>query len=556
MLLAQTTPDAATRPPLARPQPHVVKSPNGDRIDEYYWLRDDDPKSKRPEIIEYLKAENAYTDAMLAHVQPLQARLVAEMRARIKEDDSSVPVYDNGYWNWRRFDLGAEYPIYLRQRGGPERPDPAATPEVLLDVPRLAAGQAYFSVSAMAVSPDNRWLAYTVDLSGRQIYELRFVDLANGTPSPITIPGVIGQVVWAPDNRTVFYLRQDPQTLVHGTVYRHTLGTDPKTDVFVYDEKDRELFTGIGRSASRQFVLISIGGYDTTEWLAIPAAAPHSPPKIVLPRRKDVRSYADHIAGRWVIRTNDDAKNFRLVSAPENAPADRNQWRDIVPARADASVEGFALFNSAIVIAERVDANVRIRVLPNDRPAFAVAADESAFEMSLDANPDPAVRAARYTYVSMVTPTITYDVDLESGARTERKVQPVIGYDRTLYATERLWAPARDGKRIPLTIAYRKDRFKRGAMPLYIDGYGAYGISNDPFFSSNRVSLLDRGFVIALAHVRGGAELGQTWYEDGKLLAKKNTFNDFVDVTDFLVRERYGAPGTWSLRPAARPVAF
>ncbi|HQR55833.1 MAG TPA: S9 family peptidase, partial [Burkholderiaceae bacterium] len=396
---------------------------------------------------------------------------------------------------------------------------------------------------ATAVSPDNRWLAYAEDTVGRRIYTLRFRNLVTGEVAAESITGVLADAEWAADSATVFYLRQDPQTLVRGTVFRHRLGTDPAGDVLVYDEQDPELFTGIARSASRRFLLIQLEGYDTTETRVVPLAAPTSAPVVVLPRRKDVRTYADHIGDRWVLRTNDTAQNFRLVAAPDSAPDDRSRWRDIVPARADAAIDAFALFDRAIVIEERVEANSRLRVLPTDgRAPFAVGADEPAFAMNLGDNPDAAVHAARYSYTSMTTPTTTYDVDLATGERRLRKVQPVIGYDAALYATERVWAPARDGKRIPISLAYRRDRFRRdGTAPLYIDGYGAYGIANDPYFSSNRVSLLDRGFVIAIAHVRGGAELGQEWYEDGKLLAKQNTFNDFIDVTDHLVRERFGA---------------
>lgn len=528
-------------PPVAQRVPHVVKSPFGDRVDEYYWLRDDDPQSKRPEILEHLSAENAYTEAMQAHLKPLRDKLVAEMRARIKEDDSSVPAYDNGYWYWRRFDAGAEYPVLLRRRGGPAAPAADAPEEVVLDMPALARGKDYYDVGATAVSPDNRWLAYAEDTVGRRMYTLRFLDLTGGQHAAESIAGVLADAEWAADSRTVFYLKQDPQTLVRGAVYRHVIGTDPALDVLVYDEADPELFTGIARSASRRYLLIQLEGYDTTETRAVPLAAPTASPQVVLPRRADVRTYADHLGDRWVMRTNDGAKNFRLVAVPDSSPADTALWRDVVPSRDEAALDAFALFDNAIVIEERVEANSRVRVLPAVGATYAVSADEPAFSMSLHTHPDPATRAARYTYTSMITPRTTYDVDLVSGARALRKVQPVIGYDAAAYATERVWAPARDGKRIPVSLAYRRDRFKRdGTAPLYIDGYGAYGLSNDPDFSSNRVSLLDRGFVLAIAHVRGGAELGQGWYEDGKLLAKQNTFNDFIDVTDHLVRQSYG----------------
>jgi oligopeptidase B len=539
--MAQIPPSSPV-PPVARRIPHVVKSPHGDRVDEYYWLRDDDPKTKRPEILEYLQAENAYAEAMLAPLAPLRATLVAEMRARIKEDDSSVPVYDNGYWTWRRFDAGAEYPVLLRRRGGPVDVDAGAPEEVLLDIPALARGRAYYDVGVAAVSPDNRWLAWTEDTTGRRIYTLRVRDLARGETLPDAIAGVLASVVWAADNATLFYLRQDPQTLVRGTVMRHRVGTEAARDAVVYDEPDVELFTGIQASASRRYLMIELEGYDTTETRVVPLDAPGSTPTVVLPRRANVRTYADHHAGRWVLRTNDAAVNFRLVAADDGAPADRSRWRDLIPARDDAAVDGFALFDHAIAVEERVAANVRVRVLPAGGEGFTVAAEETAFTMTLGANVDPAVRSVRVVYTSMTTPLTTYDVDLVSGERTLRKVQPVLGYDASQYATARVWAPARDGKKIPVSLAWRRDRAAQdGRAPLYIDGYGAYGYSNDPYFSGNRVSLLDRGFVVAIAHVRGGAELGQAWYEDGRLANKENTFNDFIDVTDHLVRERWGA---------------
>jgi len=533
----------APQPPVAQRIAHVVRSPHGDRVDEYYWLRDDDPKTKRPEILAYLQAENAYTAAMLAPLAPLQERLIAEMRSRIQEDDSSVPVYDNGYWTWRRFAAGDEYPTLLRRRGGPGGMDPAAAEEVLLDIPALARGRAYYDVGGVAISPDNRWLAYAEDTTGRRIYTLRVRNLATGETLPDAIAGVLNDIVWAADSATLFYLRQDPQTLVRGTVMRHRIGTASARDVLVYDEADAELFTNLARSASRRYLLIALEGYDTTETRVVPLTAPETPPQVVLPRRAPVRTYADHLGERWVLRTNDGAVNFRLVAADGAVPADRARWRDIVPARDDAAVDGFALFDDAIAVEERVAANARVRVLPARGEPYVVAADELAYTMNLGANPDAAARSVRVTYTSLTTPTTTYDIALADGARTLRKVQPVPGYDASRYATERHWAPARDGKKIPVSLVYRRDRFERnGTAPLLIDAYGAYGLSNDPYFSGARVSLLDRGFAVALAHVRGGSELGQAWYEAGRLEHKQNTFNDFVDVTDFLVREGWGAP--------------
>lgn len=542
MATAQTTP---ITPPVAKQVPYTVKSPNGDRVDEYYWMRDDDHAAKRPEIIDYLNAENAYTDAVLAPLNPLQEKLVTEMRSRIKEDDSTVPSYDNGYWYWSRFDTGAEYPVVVRQRGSPDAQDLSAPVEVVLDQPRLAEGKPYFRVGSIAVSPNNEWLAWTEDTVGRRMYELRIRNLITGKVSSDRVAGVLESLVWAADNRTLFYIQQDPVLLQSGPVFRHVLGTESARDVLVYDEKDKTLFTSIARSASREFLLISITGFTTTETLVVPMATSTRLPVVVLPRRPDVRSYADHNKERWIIRTNDHALNFRLVEASGDNPADRARWKDVIAARDDAAIDDFTVLDRAIVVEERVNAALTIRVLPSDGgQPYTVAADEAAGTMSLGANPDPASPSARYTYTSMTTPSSTYDVTLATGERQLRKRQPVPGYDSQLYATERLWAASRDGKRIPVSIVYLKNLYRRDASaPLYIDGYGSYGLSNDPYFSSNRVSLLDRGFVIALAHVRGGAELGQGWYEDGKLGRKKNTFNDFVDATDFLVREKVGAPG-------------
>ncbi|MCA3218779.1 MAG: S9 family peptidase [Burkholderiales bacterium] len=532
-------------PPVAKVQPHVVTSPHGDRQDEYHWLRDDDAKAKRPEIMAYLRAENAYTDAMLAHTEPLQRALVREMRARIKEDDSSVPVFDNGYWYSTRFDVGAEYPVHLRQRGSVDGPDAAAPLEGILDEPTLAKGKPFYALGGWAVSPDNQWLAWTEDTVGRRINTLRIKNLVTGAVLPAEIPGVLEDVVWAADSATLFYIRQDPQTLQSGPVYRHVLGTDPRQDVLVHDEADKTLFTSVGRTASREYIAIWMTGFTTTELRVVPAQAPHEAPRVALPRRENVRSYADHLAGRWIIRTNDRAKNFRLMQASDATLADPARWTELVPHRDDTTLEDFALFDRALVVQERAEANARLSVLPwNGQGGFTVQADETAFVMRLGPNLDPALPRARYGYDSMVTPHTVYDVDLATGARSLRKTQPVLGYERSLYDSARLWAPCRDqcgdGKRIPVSIMWRKDAFKRdGAAPLVLFGYGAYGYSYDPYLNTDALSLLDRGVAIAIAHVRGGSELGEGWYDDGKLEHKQNTFNDFVDVTRYLKAERW-----------------
>jgi oligopeptidase B len=528
-------------PPRAAPKPTVVRSPHGDRVDDFYWLRDDDPKGKRPEVLAYLEAENAYTAAVMAPLQGLQQQLAGEMRSRIQEDDSTPPVYDHGWWTWSEYKTGAEYPVLMRQRGGPERPDRKVPPQVLLDQPARAAGQPYYHVGAATVSPDGHILAFTEDTTGRRIHTLRFRNLKTGQMLPDAVPGVLEDVAWAADSLTVFYILQDPVTLQSGPVYRHGLGTPAADDAKVYEEADDTLFVGVAESASREFIIISIQGTDTTETRAVPTRKPTAPPRIVLARKDDVRHSADHLGGRWVFRTNEGAQNFKLVSAPDRAPDVRSLWRTLVAGRDDATLENFVLMDGCIALEERVDADLRVRLLMpgGSRPMAA----EPGVTVTLGDNCDPGAAHLRYTVTSMVRPQSIYDLHLAEGTSVLRKTRAVPGYHAELYATERLWAQARDGERIPVTAAWRPDKARRhGQAPLLVIGYGAYGLSLDPEFSSTRASLLDRGFVVALAHVRGGAERGEAWYEAGRLMDKHHTFDDFIDATRGLLAAGWGAP--------------
>ncbi|HSQ73038.1 MAG TPA: hypothetical protein VLM87_11505, partial [Rubrivivax sp.] len=492
MLMTAATAQTLPAPPVAAQVPYTVSGPHGERIDEYHWLRDDDAQDKRPEILRYLEAENAYTAAVMAPLQPLQQQLVDEMRSRIREDDSTPPVYDRGWWTWSEFKSGGEYPVLMRRRGSPERPDARAPRQVLLDQPALATGKAYYRVGSTAVSPDGNVLAWTEDTGGRRIHTLRFRNLRTGQLYPDAIPGVLEDLAWANDSRTLFYIRQDPVTLQSGPVWRHALGSEAAADVKVYEEADKTLFVSVGNSASHKYVVISVTGFDTAETLAVPADAPRSPVRVVLARRDQVRHAADHLRGRWVIRTNEGAPNFRLVGAPESAPDDRRRWRTLVPGRAQATLEDFVLLERGIAIQERVDADSRVRLLLGGR--WQPVAATPASTVALGDNRDPRAAHLRYTVSSMVQPLATWDLHVASGRRVLRKVQPVPGYEAGLYATERLWAPARDGKRIPVTVSWRRDRARNdGSAPLLVIGYGAYGSSYDPEFSSNRPSLLDRG---------------------------------------------------------------
>jgi oligopeptidase B len=531
-------------PPVARQEPFTVRSPHGDRVDEYYWIRDDHPTRKRDDVMAYLRAEQAYTDAVMAPLKPLEQQLLSEIRGRIKEDDSTPPVYDRGWWYWQSFAPGAEYATWMRRRGGVGGPEATAPEEVMLDANALAKGHDYFRVSAAAVSPDGNLLAWTQDTQGRRGHQLLVKDLRTGAMLPDRIEGTLEPIVWSSDGKTVFYMRQDPVLLQSGPICRHVLGTPPSADAIVYTEPDNTLFTLISPSASREWLCIEIEGHDTTELRAVPLDRPDAAPQVIIPREPDVRSYADHLKGMWVIRTNRDARNFRLMTATDSAIANRLAWTELVPHRADASIDGFALLDGGIAVAERAEANAQVRIVPwGGGAGRVIPVEEAAYAMTLGDNRDPANTSVRVGLTTMVRPWTTIDVSLADGAQVVRKVQPVIGYDSSRYDTARVWVPSRDGKRIPVSIAWRKDAWARdGRHPMLIEAYGAYGYPSNPAFDLAGVSLMDRGFALATAHVRGGADLGQDWYEDGRKLRKMNTFNDFIDVADALAAEGWCDP--------------
>lgn len=543
---AQTPPT----PPDAEKKPHVVKAPFGaERQDEYYWLRDDSRKDAA--MLGYLNAENAYADAVLAPTRPVQDKLYKEIVARIKQDDASVPYRDRGWWYYSRFETGKDYPVHARRKDAPgidalsiQQANAAgdfAGEEVLLDVNALAAGKDYYSVGDYEVTPDNAVLAYADDNNGRRQYTIRFRNLVTGQAYPETIAGVSANLVWADDNRTLFYVENDPETLLTVRVKKHVLGTDPKLDPVVYEEKDDSFYMGIDRTRDEQYIVIGVSSTVSDELRYAPAADPREF-KVLAPRARDVEYDADHFGGRWVIRTNDGkATNFKLVTATDGATS-RKDWQDWIAHRDDVLVEGFELFDGFTAIAERSGGLERVRLLKPNGEEY-IKADESAYSMGLDVNSEPDTDWVRYSYTSMTTPATVYELNVKTGERRLLKRQPVLGgYDPTNYVTERLWATARDGTKIPVSIVYRKGFEKNGKAALLQYAYGSYGMSMDPGFSVTTVSLLDRGMAYAIAHIRGGQEMGRKWYEDGKLLHKKNTFTDFIDVTDFLVKEGYAAP--------------
>ncbi len=527
------------QPPDVEKKSHAVRAPFGaTREDEYYWLRDD--TRQQPAMLAYLNAENAYADALMAPLKPLQETLYDEIVGRIQQDDSSVPYRERGYWYYTRYETGQDYPIHARRRGVMEAPE-----EVLLDVNAMAAGKGYFSVGDYETSQDNTLLAWAEDDIGRRQYTIRFRNLATGETYPDAIAGVAANLVWADDNRTLFYVENDPDTLLTVRVKKHVLGTAASDDVLVYEEHDDSFYMGIARSRDDRYLCISVESTVSSEVRCAPAADPQDF-AVLAPRERDVEYQADHLADRWVIRTNaDGARNFKLVTASNDART-RTQWRDWVPHREDVFIEGYELFDGFTAIAERSGGLERLRLLHADPKTpngdTYVQADESAYSMGLDTNAEPATDWLRYHYTSLTTPLTTYELDTRTGERRLLKRQPVIGYDPDRYVTQRLWATARDGTQVPVSLVYRKGFKKDGTAAMLQYAYGSYGSSTDPNFNLPVVSLLDRGMVYAIAHIRGGEEMGRAWYDRGKLFHKKNTFTDFIDVTDFLVAQGYAAP--------------
>ena len=534
--LAQDLPE----PPDVEKRPHVVKAPHGaERQDEYYWLRDDDRKD--PAMLAYLNAENAYADAYMARLKPLEDRLYEEIVGRIKQDDSSVPYRERGWWYYSRFETGQDYPVYARRQGSMD-----AAEQVLLDVNTMAAGKDYFNVGDWEVSQDNRLLAWAEDDVGRRQYVIRVKDIETGEVLDDVIRGVSANIVWADDNRTIFYVENDPETLLTVRVKKHVLGTPASADELVYEEHDDSFYMGIGRTRDDRYICIGVESTVSSESRCAPAADPREF-TVLAPRERDVEYDADHHNGRWVIRTNaDGAENFKLMTAPSDATS-RAQWQEWIAHDEDVFIDGYELFDGFTAVAERSGGLERLRLLRGevgqpDASAEYVKADEPAYSMGLSVNSEPDTDWLRYSYTSLTTPATTYELNTKTGERRQLKQQPVIGYDPSKYTTERLWATARDGTRVPVTLVYRNGFEKDGSAAMLQYAYGSYGSSTDPNFNLSVVSLLDRGMVYALAHIRGGQEMGRKWYDAGKLLNKNNTFTDFIDVTKYLVEQGYAAP--------------
>jgi oligopeptidase B len=503
------------------------------RDDPFAWLRGRD----NPQVLEFLRAENAHLDAVLAHTKPLQERLFEEIKGRIKQTDTTVPYRHGPFLYYTRTEDGKEYPIHCR------KPSTEAPEQVLLDLNALARGHDYYAVNAGEPSPRHDILAFAEDTRGDRVHTIRFKNLDTGAMLEDRLPRASGYLAWANDNRTLFYAAVHPRTLRSYRVYRHLLGTDPRRDVLVYDEEDEEFSVGISLTKTEAYLVITAYQTITTECRVIPADRPDTPPRLVLPRSRGHEYEIEHFGDHFYLRTNDAARNFRLMRTPVGDTS-RDRWEEVVPHRPEVLLEGIEVFRDHLVLEERHRGLTRLRIRPwSGEGEHDLTFDQPAYVAHLGPNYELDTATVRLAYASLTTPTSVYDYDMRARRSTLLKRDEVLGdFAPERYRTERLYARSADGVEVPISLVYRKDLKRSGGNPLLLYGYGAYGISTDPYFNSARLSLLDRGFLYAIAHVRGGEDLGRPWYEDGRLLKKQNTFSDYVACAEHLIRERYAHP--------------
>ncbi|MRG47087.1 prolyl oligopeptidase family serine peptidase [Chitinophaga sp. SYP-B3965] len=505
---------------------------NGDtRIDNYYWLNE----RENPKVIAYLTAENKYLDTMLSPVKGFREKLYEEMKGRIKEKDESVPYFENGYLYYTRFEEGKEYPIHCRKKGSNSAPE-----EVMLNVNDMAKGHEYFNVAGLNVSPDNKLLVYGVDTVSRRKYTLYVKSLETGELLKDVIAETTGGSTWANDNKTLFYTRKNPTTLRSEKVEKHLLGTDSTADKEVFFEKDETYNTYVYKTKSKKYLVIGSGSTLSSEYRILDADKPDGVFKVFHPREKDMLYDIDHRGDKFYITTNWEAKNFRLMESPLDKTSKEN-WKEVIPHRADVLLQGLDLFTDHMVLSERKNGLSQLRVInTTTKQEHYLDFGEPAYVAYSSTNPEMDTKVLRYGYTSLTTPNSTFDYNMDTKEKELKKQQEVIGgYDPKNYVTERLMAKATDGTLVPISLVYKKGFEKNGQKPLLLYGYGSYGNSIEPTFSSNRISLLDRGFCYAIAHIRGGQEMGRHWYEDGKMFKKKNTFTDFIDCAEYLIQQKF-----------------
>ena len=524
------------RPPLAKIIPTPLEKFNDVRVDNYFWLND----RENPEVIDYLNKENQYYQEMTAHTKAFQKELFEEMKARIKEDDESVPYLYNGYYYITRFETGNDYPIYSRKKGSL-----SANEEIMFNCNELAKGHKYFQLGGLSVSTDNQFVAFAVDTVGRRIYTVQIKNLATGEIFADTIENTSGDSTWANDNQTLFYTRQDEKTLRSDKVFKHQLNTDAANDILVFHEKDDTYSVEVTKEKSKKYIVISSSSTMTTEFRTLLADNPNGKFTIFQKRVRGLEYDIAHFGEHFYVLTNkDEATNFKLMKTPELATAKEN-WVDIIAHRDDVLIEDIDIFRDFLVVTERFNGLNTIRIMPwSGEGEYYLPFESETYTAYTSTNVDFDTDILRYGYQSMATPSSIIDFNMKTKAKEIMKEQEVLGdkFDKNNYTEERVWATATDGTKVPISMVYRKELKKNGTNPLLQYAYGSYGYSMDATFSSTRLSLLDRGFIFAIAHIRGGEDLGRQWYEDGKLLKKKNTFTDFIDCSKFLIAEKYTSP--------------
>lgn len=522
--------------PVAEKKAKELKAHDDIRIDNYYWMNDYFKKGPdSTKVVDYLNAENKYYDTMMSGTKTLQEKLYNEMKARIKEKDESVPVFKNGYYYYNRVEEGKDYFVYCRKKGSLD-----AKEEVLLDVNKMAEGHNYFSATGFDVSPDNKLLAYGIDMLSRRQYKLYVKNLETGEILTDEVSNTEGDPVWANDNKTFFYTSKNPVTLLSEKIKKHVLGTAAATDKTVYEEKDPSNYIGVGKTKSEKYLMIYSSATLSSEVRFIDASKPDDAFKVFQPRMKEVLYDVDHAGNTFYIRTNFHAKNFKLSTCPETA-TDSTNWKDMIPHSDSILIQGFDVFKNYIAVSERKNGLTQVHIinLQNNQSHY-LAFDEPAYAANLAFTPDYNSEVVRFNYTSLTTPSSVYDYNMGTKDKKLMKQQEVVGgYNSSDYVTERMYATAKDGTKIPVSVVYKKGFAKDGKAPLMLYAYGSYGSSTDASFSSTRISLLNRGFAYAIAHIRGGQEMGRYWYEDGKMMKKKNTFTDFIDCAEFLLANKF-----------------
>jgi len=522
------------QPPVAKTIPHELSMHGDTRIDPYYWLKE----RENPEVIAYLEAENAYAEASLAHTKGLQEQLFKEMKGRIKEDDMNVPYFENGYWYYSRFAKGQDYPIYCRKKGSQDAPE-----EIMFDVNEYAKGHEYFSLTGVRVSPDNQLALYFVDSIGRRQYTMRAKNLATGEEMGLNIYPTNGAAAWANDNRTLFYGTTDEQTLRADKIWKTKLG-ETAAPRLVFHEQDETFSTYVYKSTSKRFIFIGSGSTLTSEQRFVDANQPDANFKIVHPRERGLEYSVEDYGNDFYIVTNLNAQNFQLMKAPI-AKSGKANWQTVIEHRADTRLEDVVFFKNFMVLDERKNGLGHLRVRDwQGKVDYYIPFNDPAYTCYTEVNRDYETSVLRYGYSSLTTPNSIYAFDMATQKQELLKQQEVVGgFNAADYVSERFFVTARDGAQVPVSLVYKKSLRKKEGNPTLLYGYGSYGASMDAYFSTSRLSLLDRGFVFAIAHIRGGEEMGRQWYEDGKLLKKKNTFYDFIDCAEDLLKKGYTAPG-------------